>query len=312
MSHQYVRPEVNEGDEIEIIEGRHPIMDADPALATFVPNDLRIGGSAQILIVTGPNMSGKSTFLRQSALIILMAQMGSFVPARLARIGLVDRVFTRVGAHDRLLEGQSTFMVEMVETATILREATRRSFVVLDEVGRGTSTYDGVSIAWAVVEYLHEAEAHRARTLFATHYHELAEIAKNFPRVGNLTVEVRESGDEVVFLRKVVAGSSDRSYGIHVGRLAGLPPEVLARARELLAELEGAGLRLREAAGGEKRDGRSERLPDPQLSLFGSAPHPLVEALEGLTPDRLSPRGALDKLYELKEIFDTAKRQNRA
>ncbi len=293
----YVRPVVDNGEIIEIEEGRHPVMDADPALA-FVPNDLRIGGERQILIVTGPNMAGKSTHLRQAALIILMAQMGGFVPAKSARIGLVDRVFTRVGAHDRLLEGQSTFMVEMIETATILREASPRSFVVLDEVGRGTSTYDGVSIAWAVVEYLHEAEAHRARTLFATHYHEMADLAARLPRVSNLTIEVREWGEEVVFLRKVVEGNCDRSYGIHVDRLAGLPDDVIARAREILAGLEKRG-NSPEAAGPALERGPAEG----QMSLFGIPPSRLEAALSKLDPDLLSPRQALEKLYELRGML---------
>ena len=297
----YVRPVVDDGEGIEIAEGRHPVMEADPAGSAFVPNDLDIGGERQILIVTGPNMAGKSTFLRQSALIVLMAQMGSFVPARSARIGRVDRVFTRVGAHDRLLEGQSTFMVEMLETAAILREATPRSLVVLDEVGRGTSTYDGVSIAWAVVEYLHDEASRRARTLFATHYHELAELARELPRVHNLTVEVREWGDEVLFLRKVVEGSCDRSYGIHVGRLAGLPPQVIARAKALLAGLEGAS---QEKGGPTRRGGpRAGNPASPQLPLFGAGPSPAEEALERVDPDAMTPRQALEKFYELRALL---------
>lgn len=301
----YVRPLVDGGDGIEIEEGRHPVMEADPSMA-FVPNDLRIGSDRQILIVTGPNMAGKSTYLRQVALIILMAQMGSFVPAKSARMGLVDRVFTRVGAHDRLLEGQSTFMVEMVETAAILKEATPRSFVILDEVGRGTSTYDGVSIAWAVVEYLHEAAAHRARTLFATHYHEMADLANLLPRVSNLTVEVREWGDEVVFLRKVVEGSSDRSYGIHVGRLAGLPGKVISRAKEILAGLEEERSSPTVAAQGEDH-APIQGVAEGQLALFGAQASRVEEALSKLEPDLLSPRQALGKLYELRAMLDGGK-----
>ncbi|MEK6710181.1 MAG: DNA mismatch repair protein MutS, partial [Nitrospinota bacterium] len=297
----YVRPAVDESGSIHIAEGRHPVMEADPAAPPFVPNDLEIGEERQILILTGPNMAGKSTYLRQSALIVLMAQMGGFVPARSARIGRVDRVFTRVGAQDRLLEGQSTFMVEMVETAAILREATSRSFVVLDEVGRGTSTYDGVSIAWAVVEHLHNAGGGRPRTLFATHYHELAELAKSLPRVRNLTVEVREWGDEVVFLRKVAEGSCDRSYGIHVGRLAGLPPQVVARARELLAGFEAAGGNGPRGSRGRPRSGRGEA---PQLPLFAAPPSPVEEALRGLSPDVMTPRQALESLYRLKSLLE--------
>ncbi len=297
----YVRPEVNEGEHIDIIEGRHPVMEADISSA-FVPNDLKAGGERQIMIVTGPNMAGKSTFLRQSALIILMAQIGSFVPAESARIGVVDRVFTRVGAHDRLLEGQSTYMVEMVETATILREATSRSFVVLDEVGRGTSTFDGVSIAWAAVEYLHDAAAHRARTLFATHYHEMADLAKQLPRVSNLTVEVREWGDEVVFLRKVSEGSSDRSYGIHVGRLAGLPPEVISRARDILAGLEGETASPIVPAHSSGSPLGASGQADHQLSLFGSLSPEIEARLLEIDLDGLSPRAALEKLYELRAL----------
>jgi DNA mismatch repair protein MutS len=298
-SRDYVRPVVDESQIIEIEEGRHPVMEADTALA-FVPNDLRAGGDRQILIVTGPNMAGKSTYLRQAALIILMAQMGSFVPAKATRIGLVDRVFTRVGAHDRLLEGQSTFMVEMVETAAILREATPRSFVVLDEVGRGTSTYDGVSIAWAIVEYLHESKGHRARTLFATHYHEMADLTNRFPRVANLTVEVREWGEEVVFLRKVSDGSCDRSYGIHVGRLAGLPSDVIGRAREILAGLEEG-----RTSPGVVDSVREATPPDGQLSLFGGMPSRVEAALSKVNPDALSPRQALEVLYDLRSMLQT-------
>ncbi|MBI3024705.1 MAG: DNA mismatch repair protein MutS, partial [Candidatus Tectomicrobia bacterium] len=282
----YVRPAVDEGEGIEITEGRHPVMEADPAAPSFVPNDLDIGGERQILILTG---------------------MGSFVPARSARIGRVDRVFTRVGAHDRLLEGQSTFMVEMVETAAILREATPRSFVVLDEVGRGTSTYDGVSIAWAVVEHLHNEERCRPRTLFATHYHELAELAKELPRVRNLTVEVREWGEEVVFLRKVAEGSCDRSYGIHVGRLAGLPPRVIARARELLAGFETAA----GAEGVPRGRPRAGKGAGPQLPLFGGAPSPVEEALRELAPDGMSPREALEALYALKSLLGGGRIEDR-
>ncbi|MBT3823079.1 MAG: DNA mismatch repair protein MutS, partial [Nitrospinaceae bacterium] len=307
----YVRPHITEDLIIDIKEGRHPVMEADLSSA-FVPNDLHVGEERQILIVTGPNMAGKSTFLRQSALIILMAQIGSFVPAKSAQIGLVDRVFTRVGAHDRLLEGQSTFMVEMVETATILREATQRSFVVLDEVGRGTSTYDGVSIAWAVVEYLHDYEDHRARTLFATHYHEMAELSKQLSRVSNLTVEVREWGEEVVFLRKVSEGSSDRSYGIHVGRLAGLPTGVIDRAREILAGLEVSGNSPISVSNTPNMD-ESTCLPaNSQLSLFDSGPSALECEFMGIDPDTLTPKEALDKLYYLKSLINLPLSDNKA
>ncbi len=296
----YVRPQITDSTHLEIVEGRHPVMEAENPGLSFVPNDLAIGADQQILIITGPNMAGKSTYLRQSALIILMSQIGGFVPAKSAQIGLVDRVFTRVGAHDRLLEGQSTFMVEMVETATILREATHRSFIVLDEVGRGTSTYDGVSIAWSIVEYLHNAVSHRARTLFATHYHELSELSKELTRVHNLTVEVREWGDEIVFLRKVAEGSCDRSYGIHVGRLAGLPDVVIERAKDLLSRFEGTGAedpssRPKLFVENHRRNG--------QLSLFSRKRSQTEEALDGLNPDAMTPRQALEALYELRKIM---------
>ncbi len=295
----YVRPEITNAPHLEIIEGRHPVMEAERPDLPFVPNDLSIGGERQILIITGPNMAGKSTYLRQAALIVLMAQIGSFVPARSAKVGLVDRVFTRVGAHDRLLEGRSTFMVEMVETAAILREATPRSFIALDEVGRGTSTYDGVSIAWSIVEYLHSEAAHRARTLFATHYHELAELAKDLERVKNLTVEVREWGDEIVFLRKVAEGSCDRSYGIHVGRLAGLPDAVIERARVLLSGFESAESKAH--SGGEDGGFPESARRNGQLPLFSREKSQVEKALESLDPDAMTPRQALEALYQLKK-----------
>ncbi len=298
----YVRPEITDSTDLEIIEGRHPVMEAQHPGVPFVPNDLFIHDDRQILIITGPNMAGKSTYLRQSALIILMAQIGSFVPAKSAKIGLVDRVFTRVGAHDRLLEGQSTFMVEMVETATILREATQSSFIVLDEVGRGTSTYDGVSIAWSVVEYLHNQVRHRARTLFATHYHELAELSKELACVKNLTVEVREWGDEIVFLRKVTDGSCDRSYGIHVGRLAGLPGEVIDRAKTLLSKFENVETMSR--SGGEKSFLENNR-GNGQLPLFSRAKSQVEEALKNLDPNAMTPRQALEALYELRKLMES-------
>ncbi len=296
--HGYVRPEMLEAPHIEIREGRHPVMEAEHPGVPFVPNDLSMDEERQILVITGPNMAGKSTYLRQAALIVLMAQIGGFVPAKSARIGLVDRVFTRVGAHDRLLEGQSTFMVEMVETATILREATPSSFIVLDEVGRGTSTYDGVSIAWSVVEYLHEEARHCARTLFATHYHELSALSRRLARVKNLTVEVREWGEEVVFLRKVSDGNCDRSYGIHVGRLAGLPEKVIARAKALLAGFEEEGGVLR--PGGVPFSENSAH--NGQMALFARDKSRIEEALGRFDPDAMTPREALEALYELRSI----------
>ncbi len=299
----YIKPQILDSIDIEIIEGRHPVMESENPGTSFVPNDLSVSDDRRILIITGPNMAGKSTYLRQSALIILMAQIGSLVPAKSARIGLVDRVFTRVGAHDRLLEGQSTFMVEMVETATILRESTERSFIVLDEVGRGTSTYDGVSIAWSIVEYLHNEIRHRSRTLFATHYHELAELSKELECVQNLTVEVREWGDEIVFLRNVTDGSCDRSYGLQVGRLAGLPEEVIARAKGLLSKFENAETMSRPDRKGFNLNNSQE---NGQLPLFDRVDSSVEKLLKDIDPDSLTPRQALDALYELRKLMETS------
>jgi DNA mismatch repair protein MutS len=275
-----------------------------------VPNDVAVASSAegedlgQVLVITGPNMAGKSTVMRQTAIITLLAQMGSFVPARRARVGLVDRIFTRVGASDDLARGRSTFMVEMTETAAILHNATRRSLVVLDEIGRGTSTFDGLSIAWAVAEHLHDVPG--CRTLFATHYHELQDLARERPRVRNLTVAVREVGDQVVFLRRLVAGGASRSYGIEVAKLAGLPREVLARAREILRNLES----LEVDEGGHAALARGGRKAaqgcggTTQLGLFATAGDPRLEevgrALRALDPDALRPLDALNVLAELK------------
>ncbi len=265
--YDYVRPELDEGDTIEIVDGRHPIVERMPLPEPFVPNDTRLDTRRhQILIVTGPNMSGKSTYLRQVALIVLMAQVGSFVPASAARIGLVDRIFSRIGAADDLSRGRSTFMVEMSETAAILRAATPRSLVILDELGRGTSTFDGLSLAWAVAEHLHDDPRLGCKTLFATHYHELTDLARTKPRVQNLTVAVTEWEDRILFLRKIVPGAASRSYGIQVARLAGVPEPVVARAQEVLANLEGdeltdAGLpriARRQAQTGAGRDGLAQ------------------------------------------------------
>ena len=278
----WVCPEVDASETVDIRGGRHPVV--EPILEgaggeQFVPNDTDLDPSGvQILVLTGPNMSGKSTYLRQVALIVLLAQMGSFVPAARARIGVVDRVFTRVGATDRLARGESTFMVEMRETADILAQASRRSLVILDEIGRGTSTFDGLSIAWAVAEYLHETPGLGARTLFATHYHELADLARTKPRVRNAHFEAREWDDRVIFLRRLVEGAANRSYGIQVARLAGLPPVLIERAREILHNLEGSELdevgrpRLAEASRSElasaeaAQRARGERSSDSRAS----------------------------------------------
>jgi DNA mismatch repair protein MutS len=294
----YVRPQLDDGGAIEIRDGRHPMVERSLAAGAFVPNDAEIACSdAQIVVLTGPNMAGKSTYLRQLAVITLMAQIGSFVPASSARIGVVDRIFTRVGAGDDLTSGQSTFMVEMTETSAILHNATSRSLIILDEIGRGTSTYDGMAIARAVVEYLHNRPGLQAKTLFATHYHELTELAGHLPRVRNYNVAVSEEQDRagvrrIVFLRRIVPGGADRSYGVHVAELAGLPKAVVQRAREVLLELESAP-----AANGR-------RVPAmPQLSLFASTPPDdgLRRELAELDVDSLSPLEALTRLYELRD-----------
>ncbi len=290
---RYVRPMVNDSGRIRIRAGRHPVVEAFGAPDGFVPNDVDLDPDGERLwVITGPNMSGKSTFMRQVALACIMAQAGAFIPAEEAEIGLSDRIFTRVGASDNLSWGQSTFMVEMTETAAILRHATRRSLVVLDEIGRGTSTFDGMSIAWAVAEHIHDHV--EARTLFATHYHELTELARTHEHAANYNVSATEYGDGIVFLRKVEHGSASRSYGIQVARLAGLPDQVLARARELLEKLQ-AG------ASGPSPATRA----DPQLVLFTPAdlvPHPLREALDAVDPDNITPVEALNILARLKKL----------
>ncbi|TMC73384.1 MAG: DNA mismatch repair protein MutS [Chloroflexi bacterium] len=281
------RPEVNAGLRLSIKDGRHPLVEHSLPAGVFVANDLELDpDSEQITILTGPNMAGKSTYLRQAAVIVLLAQCGSFVPAQRAVIGLTDRIFTRVGAHDDITAGMSTFMVEMTETAHILNHATRASLVILDEVGRGTSTYDGLSIAQSVVEHLHDSPRLGCRTLFATHYHELTALAERLPRVRNQRVEVLEEGEAVRFLHRVVPGGADRSYGIHVAALAGLPSGVIARARQVLSELERQ---------------RPLEPPEQQLGLpMEMAPDPLRKELEDIEPDSLSPLEALQKLYELR------------
>jgi DNA mismatch repair protein MutS len=256
----------------------------------FIPNDVRLDQDARVMILTGPNMAGKSTVLRQVGLAVLLAQVGSFVPARHARIGIVDRIFTRVGASDNLVRGQSTFMVEMNETAAILHGATARSLVLLDEIGRGTSTWDGLSVATATTEHLHEAVG--AKTIFATHYHELTRLSNRLPGVVNFSVAVREVGDDIVFLRRLVPGGADRSYGVEVARLAGLPETVVARAREILRELE-------TAAAPPPEHPRHE--PEVQLGLFGPPVHPALEKLRGVDVNRLTPLQALNLLAELSE-----------
>jgi DNA mismatch repair protein MutS len=288
----YVRPQVVAEDVLEIRDGRHPVVEELLSGERFVPNDVVFEEGERVRIITGPNMSGKSTLIRQVALIVLLAQIGSYVPASAARIGLVDRIFTRIGAQDEIHAGQSTFMVEMVETANILHHATPRSLLILDEVGRGTSTYDGVSIAWAVVEYIHNHPGLRAKTLFATHYHELTQLAELLPGVRNYNVAVSESGGRVVFLHKIIPGGADRSYGIHVGQLAGLPRPVIQRADEILSQLE--------ASSG--RAVKINPLAPRQLALFPET-NPLLDELKQIDVNGLSPIGALNKLYEWQKKY---------
>ena len=301
--HNYTRPRLNDGTEILIRSGRHPVVEQLRPSEVFVPNDVCCDCEEnQLLIITGPNMAGKSTFLRQVALIVLMAQIGSFVPAESAVIGIVDRIFTRVGASDNLVQGQSTFMVEMMETARILSEATPRSLIILDEVGRGTSTFDGLSIAWAVAEYIHDTPKLRAKTLFATHYHELTELALTKPRVKNFNFAVREWNDEVIFLRRIVPGSASRSYGIQVARLAGLPRKVLDRAKEILGNLEKGEL----TKGGVPRLAleKGKGAHPGQLNLFSSDDEWITTELRAISIDTMSPIEAMNKLYELKKRIE--------
>ena len=288
----YVRPSIETSGVFEIHEGRHPVVEKGLEGERFVPNDIIFEEREIVRIITGPNMSGKSTYLRQAALIALMAQMGSFVPAHSAIIGVVDRIFTRIGAKDEIHSGQSTFMVEMVETANILNNATPRSLLILDEIGRGTSTYDGVSIAWAVVEYIHSHPSVKAKTLFATHYHELTQLADLFPGVRNYNVAVTESDGRVVFLHKIIPGGADRSYGIHVAQLAGLPKPVIQRANEIMAELEKTTGRTLKAEGFESR----------QIALFPET-NPLLDELSNMDMNSLSPIEALNKLYEWRSKY---------
>lgn len=313
----YVKPRVNDGDKIIIREGRHPVVEKSLKDQWFVPNDTELDREDCCqAIITGPNMAGKSTYMRQVALIILMAQIGSFVPAAEAQLGLVDRIFTRIGASDDLATGQSTFMVEMNEVANILHNATARSFVILDEIGRGTSTFDGLSIAWAVAEYLYDANKVGAKTLFATHYHELTKLAEEFPRIKNYNIAVKEQGDQITFLRKIIPGGADRSYGIQVARLAGLPKEVIARAREILSTLEyqAGGKTLLEVSATKKETETEagsglayvQEVPAPnpvaQLSfLQPPAEQEILDRIKNLNISNLTPLEALIKLSEFQE-----------
>ncbi len=296
----YCRPDLRNGDSITIRDGRHPVIEQFLDRGVFVPNDLEINQeSGEVLIVTGPNMAGKSTILRQAALIVLLAQIGGFVPASHAEIGLVDRIFTRVGASDDLARGRSTFMVEMQETANILHQATTRSLIILDEIGRGTSTFDGMSIAWAVAEYLHDFQGKGIKTLFATHYHELTELSRSRPRVKNFNVAIREWQQEIVFFHKLMPGGSSRSYGIQVARLAGLPEHITERAREILSQLEGANSSPLSGPGPKVIQNRAPTEPATQLQLFRPADN-LKERISGIDLDRITPIEALQTLHDLK------------
>jgi DNA mismatch repair protein MutS len=296
VRYRYVRPELNAGNEIRIKQGRHPVVERALVEGSFVPNDAYLSNDdTQLIVLTGPNMSGKSTYLRQVALIVLLAQIGSFVPAEAATIGVVDRIFTRIGAGEDIAAGQSTFMVEMIETANILNNATPRSLIILDEIGRGTSTYDGLSIARAVAEYIHNYPRLGAKTLFATHYHEMVELAGYLPRVKNFNVAVSEEGGVVTFLYKIVPGGVDKSYGIHVAQLAGLPKSVVHRAREVLEELESDSREAKTLPGKRRKE-----TPSQQLAFFGQKPA-LLEELAKLDIESMTPLEALNKLYELKK-----------
>ena len=315
----YVRPELDDGARIDIEQGRHPVIETlMPVGEKYIPNDIRLDDEEQqIVMITGPNMSGKSALLRQTALIILMAQMGSFVPARRAHIGVVDKIFTRVGASDNISQGESTFMVEMLESASILNNISDRSIVLLDEIGRGTSTYDGISIAWAMVEYLHNHPTAHARTLFATHYHELNEMEKMYPRVKNYHVTVKEMNNTIVFLRKLERGGTEHSFGIHVAKMAGMPASVVSRADEILKNLvkvygtdeivpsKSPKLRGRKQASVKDAVEESDKGASMQLSMFQLDDPVLVQIrdqIKGLDIDSLTPLEALNKLNEIKKI----------
>ncbi len=316
VEYNYVRPEINDGTKIEIVEGRHPVIERLlPPGEQYTPNDTFIDNeNNQVMIITGPNMSGKSSYLRQAGLIVLLAQIGSFVPAKKASIGIVDRIYTRVGASDNIASGESTFLVEMHEAANIVNTATPRSLILLDEVGRGTSTFDGISIAWALTEYIHNRIG--AKTLFATHYHELNELADLFPRIKNLKVEVREYGDKVIFLHKVTPGFADHSYGIQVAQMAGLPDEVTERAKKILKNLEGSELTLHEdtknqqlkAKSGEHRAVGRIAPAEIQMTLFEMKDDKLREEIKKLDLEKMTPLEAMQKLAELKQSIQNEKR----
>jgi DNA mismatch repair protein MutS len=300
---RHVRPEVDDSSELVILDGRHPVLDRILSSDQFVPNDTHLGfEGTEVVVLTGPNMAGKSTYIRQVALLSLMAQVGFFVPAKQMKVGIIDRIFSRVGASDALTQGQSTFMVEMVETANILNHATSKSLLILDEVGRGTSTFDGVSIAWAVVEYI--AQKLKSRTLFATHYHELTRLSATFPNVKNFNIAVREWNEQILFLRKIVEGGTDKSYGIQVARLAGVPKEVVERSKKILASLEtGNAFPQKKEKGTAMPEVEAVPVENlSQLSFFGKGGnHPVFDELKNLEVDDLTPRDALNLLAEWKK-----------
>ncbi|MCK4959383.1 MAG: DNA mismatch repair protein MutS, partial [Planctomycetes bacterium] len=290
----YIRPTISADKDLSIIEGKHPVL-AESLGSEFVPNDIALGDSeADVAIITGPNMAGKSTYIRQSALLVLMAQTGSFIPAKEARVGIVDRIFTRVGASDELMRGQSTFMVEMTETANIVNNATEKSLVILDEVGRGTSTYDGLSLAWSITEHI--ANSIKCRTLFATHYHELTELAQLLVNVKNCNVAVREWQDEVVFLHKILPGGTDKSYGIHVAKLAGLPASITQRSAKILTDLEDTF--AKEVEGPELA---RQRTADETDMLFVQKNKSVLDKLASMDVNKLTPIDAINLLNEIKK-----------
>ncbi|MDP4092757.1 MAG: DNA mismatch repair protein MutS, partial [Bacillota bacterium] len=298
----YCMPEVTLEDGIEIIEGRHPVVEKMLEHGSFVPNDtLTDMGENRLAIITGPNMAGKSTYMRQAALIVLMAQIGSFVPAQSAKIGVADRIFTRVGASDDLASGQSTFMIEMSEVANILINATSKSLLILDEIGRGTSTFDGLSIAWAVIEYISDAEKMGCRTLFATHYHELTELEGKLPGIKNYCIAVKEKGDDITFLRKIIRGGADDSYGIQVAKLAGVPQQVIERAKEILSELENADISKKEIKGRRVRQPIEGQMDLFSLNNNSKSDSEVIFELKNIDVSTLTPLDALNTLYKLQQ-----------
>lgn len=303
----YCRPKINENGVIDIKDGRHPVVEKMMNNDMFIANDTYLdNGNNRISIITGPNMAGKSTYMRQTAIIVLMAQIGSFVPASSAKIGIVDRIFTRVGASDDLASGQSTFMVEMNEVANILRNATSNSLLVLDEIGRGTSTFDGLSIAWAVVEHISNPKLLGAKTLFATHYHELTELEGKLHNVNNYCIAVKEKGDDIVFLRKIVRGGADKSYGIQVAKLAGVPDSVIERAKQIVEELSANDItavtkNLSVETGTKKKKEKLDEVDLAQMSLFDTVKDDdILEELKSVDLSNMTPIDALNKLYELQ------------